>query len=144
MAGDSVTFEIGPIPAASARAWIAHALGELGRFRTAGNAVPFALPPEIADVFEHYLVQWRGVAEGSETFHFACEEDPATVRFLLTYWLNMVSLTPAQRETLGLPRPPADGSLFSRALGRAILGAVARHDDLHPFASFFRRRRLRG
>ena len=141
MAGERITFEIGPIPAASARAWISHALGELGRFRTAGNALPFYLPPEIADVFEKYLLEWRDEAEASDTFFCSCEEEPATVRFLLTYWLNMVSLTPAQREALGLPEPPPEGSLFSRALGRAILGAVARHSDLHPFASFFRRRR---
>jgi hypothetical protein len=145
LAGDRVTFDIGPLPSTAARAGIEHALVELKHYRHGRNAMPFLLPPEIADRFEDYLLAWQELADEGDTFRLSCEVDVAVTRFLLTYWLNMICLRPSQRDALGIPDRPADGDMFSRALGRAILGAIARHGELHPFADFIRnRRRLRG
>jgi hypothetical protein len=103
--------------------------------------MPFLLPPEIADRFEDFLLTWQELADECETFESSCEEDVGMTRFLLTYWLNVISLLPGQREALAMPERPADGDMFFRALGRAILGTVARHGELHPFADFIRHRR---
>lgn len=141
LAGDRVIFELGPLPANAARAGIEHALVELKHLRHGRNAMPFLLPPDIADRFEEYLLTWQEMTDESDVFYSSCEEDVAMTRFLLTYWLNMISLRPGQREALAIPDRPAEGDMFFRALGRGILGTVARHDELHPFADFIRTRR---
>lgn len=141
MAGERVIFEIGPLPSTAARAGIDHALVELKHLRHGRNAMPFLLPPEIADRFEDYLLTWQEMSDDCETFTSSCEEEVSVTRFLLTYWLNMISLGAGQRAALAMPDRPADADMFFRALGRAVLGAVARHGELHPVADFIRGRR---
>ena len=129
MAGEQLGYRIGPASAESARAWLTVARSNLETIVAAGSRAPFRIPPEIVDRFRVILDTWE-VAAATEPFLYVGEEDRELARILLTYWLNIVSLTEAQRAELGVVDWPPESVNFEHAVGRAILSSLRGDEHL--------------
>jgi hypothetical protein len=141
MASDRVRFRIGPVPAASARSWLASARQNLLRVIAARDeALPFKLPDEVSDHFVAVLDAWAAAADSRETFDFEDESDVDTVARMFVYWLNLASFSRDQRVRLGLVDPPAEGADFADAVSASMLRSLAYHDTLEHLGAFARTR----
>ena len=123
MAGEQLGYRIGPASAESARVWLTVARANLETMVAAGPKAPFRIPPEIVGRFRVILDEWQDEA-ASEPFVYEGEEDRERARMLLTYWLNIISLTEAQRTALGVAEWPPESVPFEDAVGRSILGSL--------------------
>jgi hypothetical protein len=141
MASERIRFRIGPIPSTSARSWLLSARQNLLRVIAAsGEAVPFKLPDEVSDYFIAALDAWTVAAATDETFDFEDELDVDAVARIFVYWLNLVSLSRAQRDRLGLVDPPAESRDFVDAVRASMLCSLSRHEKLEHFGDFVRAR----
>jgi hypothetical protein len=142
MAGEELDYRIGPTSAASARAWVAVARANIASIVAAGARAPFRMPPEVVARFHEVLDAWEAAA-AAEPFIYVGSEERDRARVLLTYWLNIISLTAAQREALGVVEWPAESVPFEEAVGRAILGGLRDDAQLRRINRALRGRRRR-
>ena len=130
MDGARIAYRIGPVPQASAQAWLGTTRRILDRILDAEpTAAPFRIPDEVAGHLRHVLDGWDEAAR-HDPFEFEGSEDVLVARRLLTYWLNIVSLSEEQRRALGVEDWPASGAAFEAALGRAILASLGADERL--------------
>ena len=129
MEGARIEYRVGPVPRESAVAWLAVTRRNLERILAAGDRAPFRIPDEVAVQLRDVLDGWDRAAE-RDPFVFEGSEDRSVARRLLTYWLNIISLSADQRRDLGADEWPAEGAPFEAALGRAILAALGADERL--------------
>ena len=131
MEGARIEYRIGPVPLASAQAWLTVTRRNIDRIIDAGAAAPFRLPPEVADQLHGVLDGWNdAAATGADPYVFTGSSEVTVARRLLTYWLNIVSLSEDQRRRLGVDDWPAEAATFEAALGRAILASLGADERL--------------
>ena len=130
MDGARIAYRIGPVPRASTIAWLAATRGNLDRIVAAGPRAPFRIPEEIVVQLREVLDGWDAAAASPDPFVFEGAEDVVVARRLLTYWLNIVSLSREQRSALGVVAWPAEAAPFEAALGRAILASLGADERL--------------
>jgi hypothetical protein len=110
--------EIGPLPAESARVWLAYAKGVVG------GAVK-QLPIQVAASFSGYLEEWSEAAAAGEVFRWEGKAEPEEVEYLLHAWFNLAhAIVSAREESGGESVAPEEGQLFYRALVHALLNAL--------------------
>ena len=119
----------GPVPSASARAWIDDARVVLERIRTAGDALPVVLPPEIEAAFVGYLDQWEARAAADETFEWADDVDVEEARHLAVYFFSLVSIDDETWAAYDLPFTSEAAKPFVEALTTAVTDALAEADS---------------
>lgn len=124
---------IGPVPAASARAWIASARETIA---TVGRRPDLGVPPDVVAAFAGYIDDWAALADGGETFLWTGSLDPGMVRHLAAHWARLVTLARADPEGSGLRRAAPESEEFYNALATALLEAVA-VDDAEGFTDRF-------
>ena len=129
MAGEQLEYRIGPVAADAARSWVRVSRANLDTVVAAGARAPFRIPPEVAVRFRELLDEWEAAA-AVDPFLFVGREERDRARVLLTYWLNIVSLTDVQRTELGVVEWPAESVPFEEAVGRAILAALKGDEQL--------------
>ena len=115
--------ELGPLPSASAIAWIDNAWRVLSMMSDRRD-VPFGVPPAARIAIESYFQEWLATAALGPEFHWTGEEDPDTVRLLVRYWYSIATLVHTRAEELGLPVAPAEAEPFYRAVVDAVLEAL--------------------
>jgi hypothetical protein len=128
-----VQVQVGPVPAASARVWLAYAKSVVGEMMR-------SLPIQVAAEFSAYLEEWSSAAQG-EQFVWEGTADPEQVEYLLHAWFNLAKSVVAQREASGGPLGPPEGRVFYIALVNSLLTALRREsrataefaDHLAPF-----------
>lgn len=125
---------IGPVDAGAARTWTAHLLANLVVVRRRQDALPFRLPDEIADDFEHFLREWHSTAVRSATFRWSRELDADHVRSLVRYWANLDSLGDDGVRALGLEWAPPSARPFFEAVAGAVAAALTSAGEDDPFA----------
>jgi hypothetical protein len=103
----SVQVQIGPLPADSARAWLAYANDVV-----AANMKQ--LPIQVAAHFSAYLAEWWEAAQGGD-FLWEGKAEPEEVEYLLHAWFNL-----AQSVEPG----PEEGRVFYNGLVHALLNAL--------------------
>jgi len=116
--------ELGPFSSAGGREWVAQARSLVALLR-AGPALPFAVPPEVLDVFEWDLDEWDRAA-GEEPFVWSTEVEVDVLRTLMRYWVNLAQYLAENPHH----RPPgtAEAQAFYRRLSSAILDALVAED----------------
>lgn len=124
-----ISYQIGPVAASAAEAWLAATRTNLERLSAAGEKAPFRIPDEVADQLSTVLDAWADVLP-SDPYLFEGSEAVDVARTLLTYWLNLVSLSRQQRLDLDIVDWPAASVPFERALGRAILASLGADERL--------------
>ena len=129
MEGARIEYRIGPVPQASARAWLDATRRNLDRVLSAGPRAPFRIPDEVAGHLQQVLDAWDEAAT-REPFEYLGSEEVVVARRLLTYWLNIVSLSKVQRRTFGVVDWPPEAAAFEGALGRAILASLGADERL--------------
>src|SRR5688572_24183195 len=124
----AVHVEFGPVPSASARAWIDDARLVLERVRAAGDALPVVLPPDIEAAFIRYLDTWEARAVKDETFVWSDEIDVEEARHLAVYFFSLVSIDDETWAAYDLPFTSEAAKPFIEALTTAVTDALAEAD----------------
>jgi CheY-like chemotaxis protein len=121
-----LTITIGPVPTASALAWIAAANETLSVLR---EHTDLDVPWDVLTAFEKYVDTWTAHAERHpETFHWSDEVDEAIVRKLGLHWARIVSVTRSGRRP-DLSTAPPEGAAFYDAIATAIADGLASAED---------------
>ena len=129
MDGARIAYRVGPVPRESAVAWLAVTRRNLERITTAGRGAPFRIPDEVVVHLRSVVDAWEA-ATAHDPYLYEGSEDVLVARRLLTYWLNIVSLSREQRDALGVEPWPPEALAFETAVGRAILAALGADERL--------------
>jgi hypothetical protein len=120
-----VRVEIGPVPLASANAWLNYAEGVISELRIA----PRAVTTDVLDGFSKYVDDWRATADmaperGDSVFRWSGEAMPETVEYLV-FALYRLGIRLTEEEHAGdrPPRPP-EATKFHTVLVRSTLAAL--------------------
>lgn len=124
-----VHVEFGPVPSASAQAWIDDARIVLERVRAAGDALPIVLPPEIEAAFGGYLDRWEAQAAADDTFVWADDVDVEEARHLAVYFFSLLSIDDETWAAHDLPFASEASTPFAEALTAAVADALAEADS---------------
>lgn len=125
---------VGPVDAASARAWTGHLLAALEVVRAERHLLPFRLPDEVAHDFERFLRTWADIARDADVFFWEADLDPDQVRSLVRYWANLDSLGDDWVDGVGLAWSPMAARPFFDALTSGVADALSREGEPDPFA----------
>ncbi|HVF33420.1 MAG TPA: response regulator transcription factor [Acidimicrobiales bacterium] len=129
----SVRVEIGPVPGASARAWLVGAQQTMATVRARSD---LGIPSDVLGGFDQYLGLWTGESGGDE-FHWSGVVDPDLLRHLAAHWARVATMARDEASGSGLlPADPAGEAFFS-ALVAGMGDALARADDAERFAPKF-------
>jgi hypothetical protein len=116
-----VKVELGPVSAASARAWIDFARAVIATRRPHDNET---LPEDLRRGFAAYLDDWEAAAQGEE-MRWEADVDPELVEYLVHGFYRVASRLAEERERRGGRVSPPEGDEFYRALVAALLDAMA-------------------
>jgi CheY-like chemotaxis protein len=129
-----VQTEIGPVSAASARAWLATATETVEHL---GRTPSLGVPADIVEAFAGYLSRWTEAATSVEVFHWRGEVDTADLRHLAAHWVRLVNLAREDPEGSGLRTAPPEAEPFFDALAVTLATALEQDDDPEEFADKF-------
>jgi CheY-like chemotaxis protein len=124
-----VHVEFGPVPSASARAWIRDARVVLERVRAAGDELPVVLPPDIEAAFVAYLDQWDAHAATTAEFRWSDDVDVEEARHLAVYFFSLLSIDDETWAAYELPFTSEEAKPFIDAFSRAVTDALAEADS---------------
>jgi len=129
-----VPVSIGPVPAASVRAWSRTAHRTVAVLRKRPD---LGVPHDVITNFEQYVTAWSEVAASTETFHWAAEVDTAVVRRLAGYWALLANAARRDEHPTGVEPAPPEAQPFYDALVGAMAAVLAVGDDEDHFAEKF-------
>jgi hypothetical protein len=118
--------EIGPVSAASAKAWIAYASAMVEVLRGAREP---GIPPQALDGFVELLDEWRPLAEGDEPFRWSADEDPERAKFLLNALYRAGLVIEAEAEAGHAQLRPAAADEFHFQLVHEVLEALEKESE---------------
>lgn len=121
--------EVGPCPSTSVLAWTGQARAVLDLVRTKAIDLPFALPEDVLVAYAASLDEWEQLARVADPFTWVGDLDPATVRHLVQYWVNLVQYLVENADGQTIPLMPLEGLPFRDALIPAITNALAAEAD---------------
>ena len=122
---------IGPVPTASARAWIGSARETIDVLRARPE---LDVPPDVVDAFAGFVDAFDEHARSHpEVFHWSEPVDAEVVRRIGLHWARIVSVTRSGRAP-ELSTAPPEGQAFYDALAAGIADALAAEDIGHAFA----------
>jgi hypothetical protein len=121
--------EVGPCPADSVLAWTGQARAVLELVRTRTIVLPFALPDDVLQSYTATLDEWDELASSTDPFVWAGDLEPATVRHLVQYWVNLVQYLVENADGSTIPLMPLEGLPFRDVLIPAITSALAAEPD---------------
>jgi CheY-like chemotaxis protein len=127
-----VRVSIGPVPAASARAWLQAAKVTMAEAR----ARDLGVPADVLDAFDHYLELW-GRDMAGDVFEWSGSIDPLVLRRLAGQWARLAMLAREDPDGSGLRPAGPEGGAFFEALAIGLADALARADDRERFAPKF-------
>jgi CheY-like chemotaxis protein len=128
-----ITVTIGPVPTASAVAWLG-AADETLRVLREGREL--AVSWDVIAAFEAFVDAWKAhAALGLETFLWEDEVEDSLVRTIGLQWARIVSVTRSGRVP-SLSTAPPEAAAFYDALASAITSAMARGEHA-PMADAF-------
>jgi hypothetical protein len=117
-----VHVQIGPLPAAGAKAWIERARQLLDLVPKI-EGLAFVVPTEVLAELDDDLAGWQLAAE-HDPFVWSREVDALTLRTRLTYWLNLTQ----SLVDVTAPRSAPESETFYLAVVDALLDALATED----------------
>ena len=133
----SMWVRIGPVGAASARAWLAAAEHNIEKLtHDAAIRAAVDVPDGITDAFRRFLGAWRDAAE-SDPFDWAADLDVEEARRLSLWWFNVAAFTRERGDEFGLRRAGPTAEPFYDALLAAMAEVVAAGDAVDRLADKF-------
>ena len=127
--------KIGPVPSASALAWIDNAVCVVEAIRSHAGLLDRPVEPEVFDAFGRFLQVWRDIAGTNDEFFWAARADPASVGALLEAWAAIGRVPDERLAAIGCRRSVPAGRPFYEAVTQAILEAVERYDASSELAA---------
>lgn len=115
-----ITVTIGPVPATSARAWIAAAEETMSILRA---QTELDVPWDVLEAFERYLRDWRAVADASDVFVWSDRVDERFVTRIGLHWARITSVARAGRVP-SIATAPAEAAAFYDAVATGIASAL--------------------
>ena len=97
--------------------------------RTRAIDLPFALPDDVLVAYAGSLDEWEATARVADPFTWVGDLDPATVRHLVQYWVNLVQYLVENADGRTIPLMPLEGLAFRDVLIPAITAALAAEAD---------------
>ena len=122
-----VRIRLGPLPAASAQAWLDYATRVLEAIRAGSTAPDVTISDEEYESFREYLASWQD-ATVAEPFRWERVEDPERIRMLSARWLEVTALLSGRWDEFGLPEGPPEGEPFYHGLVEGISDALNGRD----------------
>src|SRR5690349_6383289 len=107
---ETVRIRLGPVPAASAIAFLTNAKEVVAAVRGAEQSP--ALPDDVADAFEGFLAEWLAVARRRDPFTWEGEVGALLTRRLVSYWFELTANISGRLEELGLPEAGPEAEPF--------------------------------
>jgi hypothetical protein len=121
-----VHVEVGPVSAASARAWISYATDMVALLRSRADS---RLSPSALDAFAGLLDEWRPIAEADAPFRWSSEERPERVQYLL-HALYIAGTVIEQEAAAGQARlRPAAADEFHIVLVHELLDTLEHESE---------------
>jgi hypothetical protein len=118
--------EVGPVSAASARAWIAYATETLALLRTLPAQ---QLPAPALDAFASLLEEWRPIAERDELFRWSSDEAPERAQYLINALYVAGTRIEAEAASGRARLRPPEADEFHIVLVREVLDTLAHESD---------------
>lgn len=120
--------EIGPVPTASAAAWLDYATGAVAVLRTHR---PATLSTEALDAFDELLTEWRSTLAPGQLFHWVVEESPERVEFLMKSLYEAGLAIEALHESGQAALRPAAADEFHVCLVNQVLASLEHEGPAH-------------
>lgn len=109
---------IGPLPGASARAWLTAARETIALLHDDGDIV---VPADVLDAFERYVGAWALLAD-EPVFTWSDDVDVAEVRRIGLHWAHLATIARAGHG--GLSTAPPEAAPFYAAIAETIAGVL--------------------
>lgn len=116
--------EVGPLPSASALAWLDYAAAVLSsdqRTPTAGDD----LPGDVVESFASYIGEWYQEAMRGPEFLWVADVPEELAEYLVLAFYRIVQRLAKGAEARGAPMSPPAGQTFYVMLVRGLLDALA-------------------
>lgn len=125
---DGVEVRIGPVPAASAVAWVGYARGVLAGATNRDDPLP-GVEPDSVEEFSAYLDTWEAEAAGGDPLIWSGALEPERLEYLTHCFLRIVDHLSASASARGSVEAPPEGEAFYQALVSGIINALAAEGD---------------
>jgi len=119
-----VHVEVGPVPSASALAWVGYASAVLSSDPGApqpGDDVP----GDVVEAFGSYLDEWRRAAEQGPELFWTTDVPSEMAEYLILAFYRVVQRLAKLAEARGEPHSPPAGQAFYAMLVHRLLDALA-------------------
>ena len=127
--------KVGPVPSASALAWIENSANVLSVIRTHPELLDGPVDDEVFDAFERFLRVWRDIAGTAEVFTWAARAKPDQVGALLRGFAAIDRVSDDDLAALGCRKADPAGREFFTALTTGIVDAVRRYNATGEMAA---------
>lgn len=118
---------VGPVPSASALAWVVYARRVLAGAVPDADDLP-ALDDAVVTELSHLLDEWEVAARRSDELVWVAEIAPERVEFLVHTFHRMAEALAKAAERRGGPVAPEEGAAFYRSLVGGVLESLAGED----------------
>lgn len=117
---DLVAIHLGPVPSASARAWLSYARAVLGHVPTEAGIDGIWLPADAVVGFEWFLDEWEAAADEDETFRWEGEVPREQAEYFFHAFFRLVNHLAARAEADGPQAPPESGAFYQALVGSLL------------------------
>ena len=126
----TVTFSVGPVDAALARAWLDNSRRIVEAVRTRRELVPFFVEDALLDLADAYLTVWHEAASGA-VFEWSSPAEPEQVEQLALQWRLLAALEDETMARLGVTwAPPETNPVYDALLAGVIAALRAGESEL--------------
>jgi hypothetical protein len=130
-----VRFEVGPVPADLARAWLTNARQIADALRATPERAPVVLDQAAMALADVFLDVWTHAASSGDTFHWTSFVDPEDARQVAEQWRLAASITDEQMAALGCSWASPETEPFFDALVAGFVAALSAAADTEPYAA---------
>ncbi len=116
--------DIGPVPVASATAWIGYARAVLKGYGLGDVPVDDEVGTEVVDRFRQYLDDWERIAKKGGDFKWSADIDLEQAEYLVHSFYRLANRAAAAAEQRGSRLMPPEGEAFYASLVMGLLDAL--------------------
>jgi hypothetical protein len=124
---DRVRFEVGPVAATAAAAWLTNSRQLLDGVRREARALPIRVDDALVDFLDALLSAWEGVVAtgGDADFHWESTTSRLQLRAFAEQWVEIGSLGDDDLARIGARWAPEEARPMSEAVADAVLAALS-------------------
>jgi hypothetical protein len=122
--GDRVQFQIGPVPAPMALAWLQNSHALIAGVRRHRVSLSIQVNDEMLELCEALVDIWTSVASRTDPFFWTADTDSQQVVYLAKQWLEIGSLSDDELKLMGCTWAPEWTRPFADALVVGVRAAL--------------------